>query len=365
MDRTDIVEQLVADRRFCRWVREPDPQLEQYWSVWLAEHPEHAGAAEEARGVVLAMDFRDDLREEEIHTAWDKLQSAIGTPSREESPAPGLYQERAVGQEQQFPVRHPASGLKTVWKKYTGIAAAVAVVLCVSVLLLKRTNYTVYTTGYGERQRIELPDGSVAMLNANSSLRLANDWEKRGVREVEITGEAYFSVVHTVDDQQFTVRTEDGMQVEVLGTEFNVYERESRQRVVLAAGSVQLRYDDLQDGKPILMKPGEMVVKRSSGTKPEKTKVNPSLYSSWTRGLLIFEDTPVAEVRRVMEEQFGIRIVLGDTALDQRLFNGTFPADSAGILLKALSTTYGLKQVRSDGIIRLEPGDSPRGNAIK
>lgn len=354
MDHTDIVEQLIADERFSSWVRQPDPQLEKHWSDWLRKYPEHAAALEDARNMVLAIEFGDDLQVQEVHEAWHKLQAIIGRKQSEASSPPETRASPGVpaspdGRERPEAVQIPGFN----WKKYIGIAAAVTVILFASVLLFKRPSYTVYTTGYGEQYRVELPDGSVVVLNSNSSLKVRSNWRKTGPREVQIRGEACFFVVHTSDDRQFLVRTDDGMQVEVLGTEFNVYERQGRQRVVLNSGSVRLRYNDMKTTNPITLKPGEMAIRRAPGVKPEKRKVNTSLYFSWTGGQLVFENTPVAEVCRLIEDNFGIRIILSDSLLNTRMFNGTFPANDAEILLKTVMTTYDLLPVRSDSVIRL------------
>lgn len=276
------------------------------------------------------MKFEDDLTPEDIRAQWRRLQTAI---------------------EQKQPRRNIFGKLPSPCRRrYLAAAASIAFILLVSVLLLRKPADTTYATGYGEQQHIVLPDGSGVVLNSNSSLSYENDWSGRGAREVTVNGEAFFSVVHTSDDRAFLVRTPDGMQVEVLGTEFNVYERRGMQRVVLNSGSVQLGY---RDGETFRLKPGEMVIKRGAGDRPEKQEVDASRYSSWKNGHLIFEDTPVSEVCRLVEDNFGLTLLLPDTVSREWLFNGTFPADSVEILLRTLMTTYNLDAVRSGSAIRL------------
>lgn len=328
MDKTNITEQLVADKHFIRWVCHPDPELDAYWQNWLYKHPGCRAAAEEAREIILSMQFGDDLHEEEIHAEWDRLQSVI------------LKNQSAVSDGLQLPRK------VITWKKHLGIAACIVFLLAAAWWLTGPSTGTLYTTGNGEQQRIELPDGSFVILNSNSSLLFKQSWGRSIPRKVTIKGEAFFSVTHTTDHKPFSVHTEDGMLVEVLGTEFNVYERTGLQRVVLNSGNVRLQYKALQDQTPILMEPGEMVIRQGPGESPEKRQVNASRYSSWTKGKLVFENTPIAEVCRVIKDNFGIIIAPADTLLNKRSFNGTFPANDPEILLKTLMTMYNLEPDR-------------------
>ena len=62
-----------------------------------------------------------------------------------------------------------------------------------------------YSTGYGERQKIELPDGSKVEMNANSRLVWDANWEHSGNRSVTLDGEAYFDVVKA-QNKKFQVK---------------------------------------------------------------------------------------------------------------------------------------------------------------
>src|ERR1700727_3570645 len=75
-------------------------------------------------------------------------------------------------------------------------------------------------TGYGEIKNILLPDSSVVILNANSSMRIPQQWTESGGRQVWLEGEAYFQVQKKPSTaQKFVVHTRQG-DVEVLGPGF-------------------------------------------------------------------------------------------------------------------------------------------------
>ena len=107
-----------------------------------------------------------------------------------------------------------------------------------------------YVTRYGETQTILLPDSSTVLLNANSRLTLSTDWTD--TREVWLEGEAFFRVRKikritspaSAEHVKFIVRT-DRLNVEVLGTEFNVRQRSEKTAVLLKS-----RTGSSQSAKP-------------------------------------------------------------------------------------------------------------------
>jgi transmembrane sensor len=84
---------------------------------------------------------------------------------------------------------------------------------------------------------IELPDGSIILLNRQSSIDFDKDFNPR---QVNLTGEAYFKV--TSGDIPFTVITALG-EIEVLGTKFNVIASDDELEVEVVSGEVELRTD--------------------------------------------------------------------------------------------------------------------------
>jgi ferric-dicitrate binding protein FerR (iron transport regulator) len=76
--------------------------------------------------------------------------------------------------------------------------------------------YNTLTTGKGEQSpALTLSDGTKVWLNAASSIRFPVTFTG-GIRQVEITGEAYFEVAHNTS-QPFHVKVNE-MEVQVLGT---------------------------------------------------------------------------------------------------------------------------------------------------
>jgi ferric-dicitrate binding protein FerR (iron transport regulator) len=158
-------------------------------------------------------------------------------------------------------------------------AAAIPLFLIVAFLFLflQEKSYNHYVTNFGEKQRIELPDKSILALNANSSLKLNIDL-KKGIREAWLEGEAFFEV-HQIEEKgkkvPFFVYA-GNMKIEVLGTEFNVFNRKQIVQVVLERGAVAV---NSTHSEPIMMESGELV--EYNDLKLKRKLVDTELFSSW------------------------------------------------------------------------------------
>jgi len=84
-------------------------------------------------------------------------------------------------------------------------------------------------------ERIELPDGSIASLNANSSIEYDENFEQRVISQ---EGEVFYIV--NKGENPFIVKTEDG-EIKVTGTEFNVKSGKHGLEIEVEKGSVELK----------------------------------------------------------------------------------------------------------------------------
>ena len=103
-----------------------------------------------------------------------------------------------------------------------------------------------------EPQMVELPDGSVALLNAHSSITYHPDFEDRTIGQ---EGEVFYVVVE--DEVPFVIETEQG-DVKVVGTEFNVKAIGAELEVEVERGVVQLKtsklFKEIRKGQRALFK---------------------------------------------------------------------------------------------------------------
>ncbi|MCX6225230.1 MAG: DUF4974 domain-containing protein [Bacteroidia bacterium] len=189
----------------------------------------------------------------------------------------------------------------------------------------------------GARVSFCLPDGTSGMLNSNSKLTYFLPFNKK--RQVSLEGEAWFDVIKD-EEHPFEIYT-GGSTVKVLGTKFNVmaYPEESYVEVVLQEGKVN--FLDNTGDRTVTMLPSERLVFRSS--KISKSVADPSKYIGWTKGRMVFNNDPMAEVARRIERWYNVKVVLADKELEKYSFRGTFEDDKLEEVLRLLSLTSPIK----------------------
>lgn len=236
------------------------------------------------------------------------------------------------------------------------VAASVAIVLIASGFLFKNNLlYQIHTSAYGETRTLILSDSTRVVLNANSSLRVPRFGFGQKTREVLLSGEANFDVAHRPDNQKFVVRTEKGFEVVVLGTEFTVYARPSKSKVILNKGKVQLNYHEGAAQKQLTMKPGDLVTLDERNHLKQEVTTQPERYAAWENHRFLFEDTSLAEFAEIMQENYGIRVVISNKNLAQRTLVGSFRAESPEELLETVCKIFDLKVVKTeDGLMLKE-----------
>ncbi|MBC7892042.1 MAG: FecR domain-containing protein [Sphingobacteriaceae bacterium] len=241
---------------------------------------------------------------------------------------------------------------RRVWLGW-GIAASLVLLLGSGWIFRENLLNQTYATAYGETRQLTLPDGSRVTLNANSRLQFPRFGFGKRTREVALRGEATFSVVHTPDDRRFVVKTDRNFEVVVLGTEFTVYNRPRGGRVVLNRGKVQLRYGEGATTRQLTMKPGDAVTLDPRGQAQLRRLRQPENAAAWRENRFVFEETPLSEIARLFEENYGLHLQIPDPDLARWTVSGSFTARNADELLESLTQAASLNYVRRDDRIIL------------
>ena len=267
----------------------------------------------------------------------------------------GRFNEWADGKDTDPTTEIAAENTPTPRRYWTWrVAASILVAFVVSGVLFKNTIlYQTHVSAYGETRTLILEDGTRVMLNANSSLRVPRFGFGHQTREVLLKGEANFDVAHKVDNQRFIVKTVEGLEVVVLGTEFTVYARSRKSRVILNRGKVQLRYREGEAQKEVLMKPGDLVTLDQDHHLEHKAAKPPEEYAAWKDHRFVFDDTTLAEFAEMMQESYGIQVVIEDGRLARRTLVGSFRAESPDELLEIVCRLFNLKMSKSGEVVRL------------
>ena len=162
--------------------------------------------------------------------------------------------------------------------------------------------YNTVSTPRGGQYQLELADGTIVWLNAASSLVFPTSFPGKE-RVVELKGEGYFSVAHHAG-KPFHVKT-GKMDIEVLGTEFNVnaYEDEPSIKTTLIEGIVRVQLGE----QSLQLKPGEQAMGRD-GTLQSVGDVDTEEVVAWKNGRFHFEHADIKTVMRQVERWYNVDV---------------------------------------------------------
>jgi len=131
-------------------------------------------------------------------------------------------------------------------KRISSIAAVMLIALGIYYVFTSSAATTI-TTDFAQKEQLDLPDQSHVVLNAKTSIRFKEKtWKEK--REVSLDGEAFFTVAK---GSKFDVITNDGV-VSVLGTSFNVKQRDHFFEVTCYEGLVRVAYKKSKDNLKLL-----------------------------------------------------------------------------------------------------------------
>lgn len=179
--------------------------------------------------------------------------------------------------------------------------------------------YNTMSTPNARQFQLELPDGTRVWLNAASSIHYPTAFSGT-VREVDVTGEAYFEVAHDAG-RPFRVKVNNRAEVEVLGTNFNVnaYDNESTINTTLLEGSVRV-LQHWQQG--MVIKPGQQAQIANSAQRSEIKVISAANIEkavAWKDGLFNFNGAKLGEAMRQLERWYDIHVIYENEVPDIEL----------------------------------------------
>lgn len=200
-------------------------------------------------------------------------------------------------------------------------------------------SYSEIHSPFGTRTDFYLPDGSTGWLNGGSSLKFSTRFEGK-IRDVKLTGEAYFNVVPN-HNKPFIVSTKN-IDVKVYGTSFNVmaYDDEQICEVTLERGKVEVfsKTDNISKSIGIL-KSNESCIYNSCSDSSKILSVNSTEKLSWLDGKLTFKYEPFEKVIRKISRWYNVNIEIKDELLNTYIYYGTFKDETLDEVLKLLQFT--------------------------
>lgn len=216
------------------------------------------------------------------------------------------------------------------FKSFLKVAAVAAIVLGGAYFYLNFQNESI-STQYAETKEIILPDTSEIRLNAESQISYdEKKWDKK--RNISLKGEAFFKVAK---GKAFTVTTEQGT-ITVLGTQFNVENREDFFEVTCYEGLVSVVYD----GEETKLPAGNSII--AINGKLSKSSAIIDGQPSWMQNESSFQSIPLKFVLAEFQRQHNIKV--DSEGVDTNmLYTGSFSNTDKDLALKSISIPLQIK----------------------
>lgn len=324
----------LEDDSFIQWVIRPDGRSNAFWQAFIVQYPQKEKVVHEASAILRVYRSQSFFANEEHR---DEVWKRIGSTIHQQTISPAKT------------IRFPL---------YARIAASVTLLMACTFILwsvLGKETHTI-KTAFGEVKAVTLPDQSIVMLNGNSELTYKGSWAHDEQREVWIKGEAYFDVKHINQDtanilpnHRFIVHG-NGIDIQVLGTSFNVKSRRNKTNIALLSGKIEVSYTDaspVSSGGLVLM-PGDYVEYAGQKLLSKKKLTRPHKVATWTVREITFIDPSLNDIMETLQDNYGYSVSVEDQELMNMKIEGEISVTSVEELLSLASSTLGVR-VESSG----------------
>lgn len=324
-------EDFLADEFFIQWVKNPNDNNRHFWEKWLAQHPEKRRVVMEAVSIISAIHYKGKFAVND-RLYIETFENIIKAEREGGHKAKNTFERRTWDFFVLF--RQAAAGLLILF--CLGLLYRVVFdphaqeeVKEHEVVTLIKANPA------GKKSLITLSDGSKIYLNSESEISYGSRFSD-SIRRVSLKGEAFFEVAK--ESRPFVVETQ-GTQIRVLGTSFNVNQKENGSlTVALVSGKV--RINDPQ-GNQVHLEPNEMMVKDQGGNL-HKTNFDPLEITGWKDKILVFKKSAFSEVREKIEKWYGVEVRINGRINSNWSYSGIYRDETLENVLRGIFLTSGL-----------------------
>ena len=212
--------------------------------------------------------------------------------------------------------------------------------------------YNTISTPMGGKFKVILPDGSLVVLNAASTLKYPVHFDEK-LRKVSFTGEAYFEIAKLEDKRKkrvpFYVYSNDQI-VEVLGTHFNInsYDNEEYSKTTLLEGSVKI-INEKSAATAKILKPGQQAVIKRGDVQTKIMIADEAQALAWKDGYFLFKNTNIKDVVNELERWYNVDIQYDDAMEFENI---------TGYISRNVKISSVLKMLQLSGIVNYEISES-------
>jgi transmembrane sensor len=344
------VTDFLEDQYFKSWVFTPSRESCDFWSNFLLSHPEKAEAVAGAKFVLLGI--RSEMEEDfpadgQVAAMLDEIHSRKDEGSR--WPSRGLWLRLGASLSAAAVVLLTIGWLREP-NRHDNHVSYEELLSAVEVPLMEQTNTTTAPI------LLTLPDSSTILLQPKSSVSYRKDFVQNALREVYLSGEAFFTVSKN-RRRPFVVYSNE-LVTKVLGTSFIVkaFEDARQVEVSVKTGKVSVfpRTDtEVCEGiatpelSGTIITPNQKVLFSREQTQIRKGLVeSPEILASAVlpAPLLKFQDMPVSELFGNIGQTYGIDIVYDHRLLGQCLLTASFTTESLyekmDLICKGIEATF-------------------------
>ncbi|WP_024645608.1 FecR family protein [Pseudomonas syringae] len=187
-----------------------------------------------------------------------------------------------------------------------------------------------HLTVVGERQRLELADGSRVLLNTNSAFSSRIDDQQRSARLLQ--GEAFFEVASRPG---LPLQIDAGpVRMIASSTEFSVRYLDGVAQVDVQRGAVDVRA--LQGDSSLSLAAGERI-RVGPGGFGHREKLDPARDLAWVQGRLIFDNSPLSEVLAELRRYYPGWIINTNAQLGRVAVTGNYRLDNPLDVVRSLA----------------------------
>jgi len=229
------------------------------------------------------------------------------------------------------------------WMK---IAATVSIlaIISISIFLYNPAPSMVQVASVDQKTTVNFPDGSVGVLNANSSFTYPEKFGDQ--RAVSFKGEAYFDIVKS--DKPFVIDV-NGVNVQVLGTAFNLITTDSEVKLYVDRGLVAFE----KDGEQTKVSAGKEAIFNKKDLTVSILDAPSSNIMSWRNGKFNFDQTPLSEALNELGQFYQVQFKLSNDGLNACKISATFDNQPLNDVLKTIGTVLDVKTSRKEDTVKI------------
>lgn len=352
--REEEISSLLLDNRFVDWVINPQSPYAEYWLQWIANKPENAALAEEAKNFLL--ELRKAERDNDLDVSWAIIEQ-IWKPIEDAV----AIDQRAAQQ------KAGARG-----RRYAMAAAIMGAIVLTMVIIYQQksnqpatgakrkiahvSNDLVRYNGNDKNELFFLPDGSKVTLAKGARIaynRLMNGRK----RNVELTGDAFFEVSKD-PEKPFLIYTKNII-IKVLGTSFLIKATAGNEIVHVKTGkvAVYLKGQNIKGEPAKILLPGQVCA--YSGAKGElitTKRLAPAAIEMKTgsNGEYDFDEVPLDQVFKTITKMYEMPVYYDSAAFSNCFITISLGDESLEDKLQTITKTIGATFSMSENGISIE-----------